>query len=73
MEAGLRTYDKYSPFPEEMNRVLTGHIADIHFAPTLRNKENLLREGINEADIFITGNTVIDAQMCIRDRVYTLF
>ena len=58
VEAGLRTYDKYSPFPEEMNRVLTGHIADIHFAPTLRNKENLLREGINEADIFITGNTL---------------
>ena len=59
VEAGLRTYDKYSPFPEEMNRVLTGHIADIHFAPTLRNKENLLREGINEADIFITGNTCL--------------
>ena len=70
VEAGLRTYDKYSPFPEEMNRVLTGHIADIHFAPTLRNKENLLREGINEADIFITGNTVIDALLEVADKPY---
>ena len=70
VEAGLRTYDKYSPFPEEMNRVLTGHIADIHFAPTMRNKENLLREGINEADIFITGNTVIDALLEVADKPY---
>lgn len=61
IEAGLRTYDKYFPFPEEMNRKLTGSIADLHFAPTSTNKNNLLREGINEKNIFITGNTVIDA------------
>ena len=61
VEAGLRTYDKYSPFPEEMNRKLTGAIADMHFSPTLQNKNNLLKEFVNEDDIFITGNTVIDA------------
>ena len=61
VEAGLRTYDKYFPFPEEMNRKLTGAIADLHFAPTSRNKDNLLKEGVVENDIFITGNTVIDA------------
>lgn len=61
VEAGLRTFDKYSPFPEEMNRKLTGVMADIHFAPTRTNVNNLLREGINTEDIFITGNTVIDA------------
>ncbi|MGO1469548.1 MAG: non-hydrolyzing UDP-N-acetylglucosamine 2-epimerase [Tissierella sp.] len=60
VEAGLRTYDKYSPYPEEMNRVLTGNIADLQFAPTKTNKENLLKENIVK-DIFITGNTVIDA------------
>lgn len=61
VEAGLRTYDKYSPFPEEMNRQLTGRIADLHFSPTARNKQNLLCEGIDEDGIYITGNTVIDA------------
>lgn len=61
VEAGLRTYDKYSPYPEEMNRKLTGAIADLHFAPTISNKENLLKENIEENSIFITGNTVIDA------------
>lgn len=61
IEAGLRTYDKYSPFPEEMNRKLTTSIATLHFAPTIMNKNNLLKENINEEDIFITGNTVIDA------------
>ena len=61
VEAGLRTYDKWSPFPEEMNRRLTGAITDIHFSPTVRNRENLLREGVSEDTIFITGNTVIDA------------
>lgn len=61
VEAGLRTFNKYFPFPEEMNRKLTGAMADMHFAPTQTSKENLLREGINEEDIFITGNTVIDA------------
>lgn len=60
VEAGLRTYDKYSPYPEEINRVLTGNIVEIHFAPTIRNKENLIKENIKE-DIYITGNTVIDA------------
>jgi len=61
VEAGLRTYDKYSPYPEEMNRRLTGAIADLHFSPTIANKENLLKENIDEKAIFITGNTVIDA------------
>lgn len=61
VEAGLRTYDKYSPFPEEMNRQLTGKIADIHFSPTIANKNNLLKEDIKEDNIYITGNTVIDA------------
>lgn len=70
VEAGLRTYDKYSPFPEEINRVLTGHIADIHFAPTERNRENLLREGIGEENIFITGNTVIDALLEVAGKPY---
>ena len=60
VEAGLRTYDKFSPYPEEMNRRLTGAIADLHFAPTAANRENLLRENITE-HIYITGNTVIDA------------
>ena len=61
VEAGLRTYDKYSPFPEEMNRCLTGRIADLHFSPTISNRNNLLKENISDDDIFITGNTVIDA------------
>ncbi len=61
VEAGLRTYDMYSPFPEEVNRVLTGHMASVHFAPTKRNLDNLVREGIDEKDIIITGNTVVDA------------
>ena len=60
VEAGLRTWDKYSPWPEEMNRTLVGDLAELHFAPTRANKENLLNEGIKEG-IFITGNTVIDA------------
>lgn len=60
VEAGLRTYDKYSPFPEEMNRNLTGKIAELHFAPTLNNRKNLLEEKITE-NVFVTGNTVIDA------------
>jgi UDP-N-acetylglucosamine 2-epimerase (non-hydrolysing) len=61
VEAGLRTFNKYFPFPEEMNRKLTGSLADLHFAPTKGSKENLLREGVAESDIYITGNTVIDA------------
>ncbi len=61
VEAGLRTYDKYSPFPEEVNRRLTGVISDMHFAPTERNRENLLKENVSDDTIYITGNTVIDA------------
>ena len=61
VEAGLRTYDKYSPFPEEMNRCLTGRITDIHFSPTVRNRDNLLKEAISSDKIYVTGNTVIDA------------
>lgn len=61
VEAGLRTFDKYSPYPEEMNRRLTGVLADIHFAPTLSNRSNLLKEGVKDEKIYITGNTVIDA------------
>ena len=60
VEAGLRTYDRWSPFPEEMNRTLVGDIADLHFSPTRANAENLRREAIM-GDIFITGNTAIDA------------
>lgn len=60
VEAGLRTFDKYSPFPEEINRNLTGRIAELHFAPTENNKNNLLHENIVK-NVFVTGNTVIDA------------
>lgn len=61
VEAGLRTFDKYFPYPEEMNRRLTGTLADYHFAPTVSNKANLLNEGVKEDRISVTGNTVIDA------------
>lgn len=61
VEAGLRTYDKYSPFPEEMNRCLTTYLADLYFAPTINNENNLLKENVNPSDIYVTGNTVIDA------------
>ncbi|VDN47868.1 UDP-N-acetylmannosamine 2-epimerase [Petrocella atlantisensis] len=61
VEAGLRTYDKYQPFPEEMNRKLTGSLADYHFAPTQTAKNHLLLENVDEACITVTGNTVIDA------------
>ena len=60
VEAGLRTFDRWSPWPEEMNRRMTGQLASLHFAPTKRNAENLRREGV-EGSIWITGNTVIDA------------
>ncbi|MDY3079286.1 MAG: UDP-N-acetylglucosamine 2-epimerase (non-hydrolyzing) [Oscillospiraceae bacterium] len=60
VEAGLRTYDRYSPFPEEMNRCLVGRLATLHFAPTSKNAENLRAEAVT-GDIFVTGNTVIDA------------
>ena len=61
VEAGLRTENKYAPYPEEMNRRLTSVIADLHFAPTPKARENLLHEGIDDKKIFVTGNTVIDA------------
>ena len=61
VEAGLRTYDKYSPYPEEVNRQITGIIADMHFAPTEVSKSNLVNEGKKEDNIYITGNTAIDA------------
>ncbi|PLS18342.1 UDP-N-acetylglucosamine 2-epimerase (non-hydrolyzing) [Bacillus sp. M6-12] len=61
VEAGLRTWNKYSPFPEEMNRQLTGVMADLHFAPTTKSAHNLLNENKKEESIFITGNTAIDA------------
>ncbi len=70
VEAGLRTYDMYSPFPEEVNRVLTGHMASIHFAPTERNRSNLMREGIPEDRIAITGNTVVDALLEVAGKPY---
>ena len=60
VEAGLRTYDKWSPFPEEMNRKMVGAIADLHFCPTVANRDNLARENITKG-VFLTGNTVIDA------------
>ena len=61
VEAGLRTEDKYNPFPEEINRRLISHLADLHFAPTPRARENLLREGLDRRAISVTGNTVLDA------------
>ena len=68
VEAGLRTYDKYSPFPEEMNRQLTGRIADLNFSPTPQNKKNLLAENVSDDSIYVTGNTVIDAmKTTVRD------
>ncbi len=61
VEAGLRTFNKYSPFPEEVNRQITAQLADLHFAPTVQASENLRKENIEENKIFITGNTVVDA------------
>ena len=71
VEAGLRTGNKYSPYPEEMNRQLTGVMADIHFAPTEQAKENLLRENKQEDTIVVTGNTAIDALSTTVDDSYT--
>jgi len=65
VEAGLRTYDMYSPFPEELNRRLTGNIATLHFAPTENNRINLINEGVNKERIHVTGNTVIDALLSV--------
>ncbi|MCC7117127.1 MAG: UDP-N-acetylglucosamine 2-epimerase (non-hydrolyzing) [Anaerolineales bacterium] len=68
VEAGLRTHDKWQPFPEEINRRVAGVTADLHFAPTEWAKNNLLREGIDEKLIHVTGNTVIDALQFVRQR-----
>jgi len=69
VEAGLRTHNIYSPWPEEMNRQLTSRIATLHFAPTLSSKNNLLNEGIEEKNVFVTGNTVIDALYWVIERI----
>ena len=71
VEAGLRTGNKYAPFPEEINRCLIGRIADLHFAPTEQARQTLLNEGIAEANVLATGNTVIDALLWVRGRVCT--
>lgn len=68
VEAGLRTGNKYSPFPEEINRKVAGCIADIHFAPTAAARENLVKEGVDASKILITGNTVIDALLAAREK-----
>lgn len=68
VEAGLRSGDRYDPFPEEINRQLTSRIAEYHFAPTPLAKENLLREGVPEASVWVTGNTGIDAMFRVLDR-----
>ena len=70
VEAGLRTWDRWSPYPEELNRCLVGRLAELHFAPTARNRENLEREAV-EGTIFVTGNTVIDAMAyTVNDRPF---
>jgi UDP-N-acetylglucosamine 2-epimerase len=69
IEAGLRTGNIYSPWPEEMNRLITGRIASYHFAPTPLSKENLLKENVNEKNIEVTGNTVIDALYMVVDKI----
>lgn len=69
VEAGLRTGNKYSPFPEEINRRITSVIADLHFAPTQKSKNNLLSEGVREENIVVTGNTVIDALLWVRKKI----
>jgi UDP-N-acetylglucosamine 2-epimerase (non-hydrolysing) len=68
VEAGLRTYDRENPFPEEMNRVVADHVSDLCFAPTTTSRDNLLREGVAPANIFVTGNSVIDALLQTADQ-----
>lgn len=70
VEAGLRTHNIYSPWPEEINRQITGRIATYHFAPTLLSKQNLLNEGVNEKKIFVTGNTVITALKMVLEKIH---
>ena len=71
VEAGLRTYDKYSPYPEEMNRQMVDRLSDMYFAPTEISKDNLLKENIDKSKIYITGNTAIDAMSTTVDENYT--
>ena len=71
VEAGLRTYNVYSPWPEEMNRQITGRIATYHFAPTVLSRYNLLKEGVDDEMIIVTGNTVIDALQMVVDKIKT--
>ncbi|PZP96704.1 MAG: UDP-N-acetylglucosamine 2-epimerase (non-hydrolyzing) [Variovorax paradoxus] len=71
VEAGLRTGNKYAPFPEEINRKVTGAVADLHFAPTAMSRDNLLREGVAPASIVVTGNTVVDALLTVVDKLRT--
>lgn len=71
VEAGLRTWDKYSPFPEEMNRQMVDCMTDMYFAPTNLSKENLLKEGKDESKIYVTGNTAIDAMKTTVNKEYT--
>ena len=68
VEAGLRSYDIYEPFPEEVMRQMTSRVAELHFAPTEKNKAALLKEDISEAKVFVTGNTVIDALFCLSEQ-----
>ncbi|PYE30716.1 UDP-N-acetylglucosamine 2-epimerase [Idiomarina fontislapidosi] len=70
VEAGLRTGDKYSPWPEEMNRSIVGRIAELHFAPTARSQQALLKENIEDKNIFVTGNTVIDALQEVSAKIF---
>src|SRR4051794_34595274 len=72
IEAGLRTHDLANPFPEEMNRVLAGRVATLHFAPTERARQNLLKEGVRQSDIHVTGNTVIDALLDVAARPHQI-
>lgn len=69
VEAGLRTHNKFAPYPEEINRTLTGTLTDLHFAPTDAARQNLLREGVADDTIFVTGNTVVDALFLVLDKM----
>lgn len=69
VESGLRTGNKFAPFPEEINRTVTGVLTDLHFAPTEAARNNLLREGVGDKDIFVTGNTVVDALLSVAERI----
>ena len=70
VEAGLRTYNRYHPYPEESNRVMTSTLADLHFPPTERSRANLIKENISASKILVTGNTVIDALLDVAERQY---